>query len=490
MGEEDRGPGSGVRGPGRPPDPKDESPRSGWKGRRLPAGEAKRKLVHAGMGLFALALPFLTWQQAALCAVAAFLFNWLVLPRLLGHRLTSARPGVSDRGVLLYPLVVLALIVLYRYDEVVAFGWGVLAFGDAAAGIVGQKWGRHALPWNPGKTWEGVVAFCAASALGGTALSTWAFLHLESGGLGLPAPWMHLSVYPLLAVAPVAFAALLESTPHGTDDNIFPPIVGVFPLAVLFFCPFELALPGGVPDWRLALGVNTACAAVALLTRSLRPGGVAVAWALGVVTWTAFGREAFFLLLTFLLAGLLVTFLGYGRKGDAGTAEPRGGRRGGAEVFGKGGALLLLGLFVLTVHLYFYPRVSEVSGWWGWVVVAILAAATADTWATELGGLWGKRAFTLWPIREVPPGTSGAVSIPGLVAALAGAALISGLGLWLGLLAQRPLTFAVLCTVAAFMATVVESLLPRLGPASHVGKNLVVTLLAPILVYAVLGVLR
>ncbi len=120
-----RGPGSGARrsktgvrgpgpGPGRPPDQEDKGQRFSWWGRRLPAGEGKRKLVHAGMGLFALALPFLTWQQAALCAVAAFLFNWLVLPRLLGHRLTSARPGVSDRGVLLYPLVVLALIVLYR----------------------------------------------------------------------------------------------------------------------------------------------------------------------------------------------------------------------------------------------------------------------------------------------------------------------------------------------------------------------------------------
>jgi len=526
MGEEDRGPWPVVRGPeaeergpwpvardaGCPPDPKGEGQRFSWRGRALPAGEGKRKLVHAGMGLFALALPFLTWQQAALCAVAAFLFNWLVLPRLLGHRLTSARPGVSDRGVLLYPLVVLALILLYRYDEVVAFGWGVLAFGDAAAGIVGQKWGRHALPWNQGKTWEGLVAFCLASGAGGTALSTWALNHGGRGGHGGVA--LILSSLPLLLLAPVALAALLESVPHGADDNILPPLAASFPFAVLLSETFWLgAASADVPGWGLVLGVNTACALAALVTRALRPSGVAVAWALGVTTWMVFGQAAFLLLLAFLMAGLLVTFIGYGRKGQAGTAEPRGGRRGGAEVFGKGGALLLLGLLLLawlgywsgvlkpTMGVLYAGNYWRVPGTWGWVVVAILAAATADTWATEIGGLWGKRAFTLWPVREVTPGTSGAVSIPGLLAALAGAALVSGLGLWLGLLALRsgvpgrlyvppPHTIAVICTVAAFVATVVESLLPRLGPASHVGKNLVVTLLAPVLVYAVLGVLR
>ncbi|MBI4915498.1 MAG: DUF92 domain-containing protein [Acidobacteria bacterium] len=443
------------------------------------------------MGLFALALPFLTWQQAALCAIAAFLFNWLVLPRLLGHRLISARPGVSDRGVLLYPLVVLALIVLYRpHLGLAAFGWGVLAFGDAAAGVVGQKWGRHPLPWNSSKTCEGLIAFALSAGLSGAALCSWqmAMQVPHYTGMGISTPFPDFLRFPLLLLAPIVLATILESLPHGLDDNILPAIAGTFPLVLLLEFGAEL-FGAPLPGWGLCLGVNTGCALIALTTRALQPGGVAVAWALGIGTWMAFGRPAFTLLLAFLLAGLLVTFLGYGRKHQAGVAEARGGRRGAAEVFGKGGALLLLSLSAIAVrsvdnhHQAQFPQ-------WGWVVVAILAAATADTWATELGGLWGKRAYTLWPVREAPPGTSGAVSLAGLLAALAGAALISGLGLWLGLLAQRPRTFAVLCTLAAFVATVVESLLPRLGPASHVGKNLVVTLLAPILVYAVLGVLR
>ncbi len=454
------------------------------------------------MGLFALALPFLTWWQAALCALAAFVFNWLVLPRLLGHRLTSARKGVSDRGVLLYPLVVLALILLFRHQlYLAAFGWGVLAFGDSAAGVVGQKWGRHPLPWNPKKTWEGLAAFVVGSLAAVFLLVPWVVLpRVAAHTLGLsqrPTAIPGLSMFTLsplswplphfvvIGLIPVALAALLESLPHGLDDNVLPPFVAaclLFTLQPEMASGRELAMSVGV-TW--ILGVNTACAALAWVTRALRPGGIVAAWLLGVVTAVAFGVQGFTLLLAFLLAGLGATFVGYRRKRSAGVAESHGGRRGAAEVLGKGGILLASGLQLMFAG----ARRGDFTVL-GWVVTATLAAALADTWGTEFGGLWGKRAFTLWPLRQAAPGTSGAVSIPGLIALLVGAAAISALGVALGLLGEAPTLLAVLCTVAAFVATLVESILPRLGEASHVGKNLVVTLLAPLLVFAVLGVIR
>ena len=464
-------------------------------GRPLPHGEVSRKLVHAAMGLFALLLPFLTWQQAALCAVAAFLHNWLILPRLLGHRLTSERPGVSDRGVLLYPLVVLAAILVFRGElAVAAFVWGVLAFGDSAAGIVGQKWGAHPLPWNTRKSWEGAVAFTAAGAVGGALLAAWTTapaLHAAPTGapripLGLgevQASVTALSLAPrlaLLGLVGVLAAAVLESLPHGLDDNVLPPIAAGFLFAVAWLWAGTGA---GSVSVLGVLAVNTLCALIAALTRALRAGGIVVAWLLGVATALAFGWQGFALLLAFLILGLGVTFLGYSRKRAAGTAERRGGRRGAAEVLGKGGVLLVVAVQVLISGAHCQLGL-------GWLVVAILAAATADTWATEIGGLWGKRAFTLWPVREAAPGTPGAVSIPGLIGSLLGAAFISLLAAPLGLLGPSGLAVAATCTLAAFVAAVVESLLPRLGDASHAGRNLVVTVLAALLVYAALGGIR
>ncbi len=74
--------------------------------------------------------------------------------------------------------------------------------------------------------------------------------------------------------------------------------------------------------------------------------------------------------------------------------------------------------------------IAAVTGLAGWlpdavyVVAGSLAAATADTWATELGMRIGAptRLITTW--RAVPSGLSGGVSWPGTVAAAAGAALI------------------------------------------------------------------
>ena len=53
----------------------------------LDATEARRKAVHVGMASFALLLRWLDWKGAALCALAAFAFNLLVLPRLGGRGL-------------------------------------------------------------------------------------------------------------------------------------------------------------------------------------------------------------------------------------------------------------------------------------------------------------------------------------------------------------------------------------------------------------------
>jgi uncharacterized protein (TIGR00297 family) len=93
----------------------------------------------------------------------------------------------------------------------------------------------------------------------------------------------------------------------------------------------------------------------------------------------------------------------------------------------------------------------------GWLVVVAggLAAANADTWATELGVL--SRA---WPRRilggaQVEPGTSGAVSAQGLWAALAGSALVS-LGA-AGL--QSDLRLGVAAMLGGFAGAFVDSLL-------------------------------
>lgn len=441
----------------------------------MPQGEGLRKLVHASMGLFGLLLPFLSWQQAAACAVAAFLFNWKILPRLLGHRFRTAREGSGDVGVLLYPLVVLALILVFRHRlELAAFGWGVLAYGDSLAGLVGQKWGRRPLPWHAGKTWEGFAAFLLGSLVGGSALALWFLAVKAPEARDVASLVAGFAFWCAWGLIPCTLAAVLESLPSGLDDNVLPPLA----VPVLGFLGSEGAAGTGVVDVGLAVVVNTVCAVLALGTRTLRPSGVLAAWVLGVATWFATGWQGFVLLLAFLLSGLGATFLGFGAKARRGVAERRGGRRGAAEVLAKGGVLLVLALEGAGARL---TEGSVV----GWAVAAVLAAAWADTWGSEFGGLWGRRVFRLPDFAEVPPGTAGGVSVAGLVASVLGAGAAAGLGAALGLVPVG--LWVALVGAAGFVATLVESLLARSSSATHAGRNLAVTLIPLVLLVAVGG---
>ena len=134
--------------------------------------EHARKVVHILFGAAALLLRYLAWWQAAAVALAAVLFNLLILPRLApalfrpddhAHRFS---PGIA-----FYPLAVLLLIVAFpRRPDIAAAAWGILAFGDGMASVVGRRAGRRRLPWNREKSVEGTVAFFVSGAIAGVGL--------------------------------------------------------------------------------------------------------------------------------------------------------------------------------------------------------------------------------------------------------------------------------------------------------------------------------
>ena len=130
----------------------------------LGRGELLRRAVHVGCVAFALLLRWLTWPQAALLALAAFVFNWQVLPRVGGKGMWRGADVARGYpvGILAYPLAVLALVLLFR-DRLwmAAAGWGILAVGDGMASLVGQSAGGPRLPWNARKGWVGFAAFVA-----------------------------------------------------------------------------------------------------------------------------------------------------------------------------------------------------------------------------------------------------------------------------------------------------------------------------------------
>lgn len=159
--------------------------------------------------------------------------------------------------------------------------------------------------------------------------------------------------------------------------------------------------------------------AAAYLARALSPGGALAAAILGTVIFGLGGLAWAVLLLAFFVTSSGLSRLFDRRKSRLAEKFSKGSRRDAAQVLANGG---IAGGFVL-LHLLF-PAAA-----WPWLGCAgALAAANADTWATELGVLSPTEPVLVTSGRPVERGTSGGVSLTGTAAALAG-------GLLLGLLA-------------------------------------------------------
>ena len=398
--------------------------------------EWKRKAVHAGIGLFALSLRWLDWRLAAVAAVAAVLFNAIVMPRI-GRGLYRDPAARHDAGIVAYPAMVALLILVFsgKHIPIAAAVWAMMAFGDPAASIAGKLVGGPALPWNRGKTWVGLLSNWAV----GGAASVLVFLFVSRRD---PTP----DAVAILVIG-AAIYAFLESVRAGIDDNLvgaLPTALAVYQMSLAFPPPF-LRL-GEIPASHLliAFGVN---AAAALLTGVLgivsRSGAIAGSIA-GFLILTFGGWSAYALLWAFFGIGTLATKLGYRRKAARGVAQADTGRRGAAHVVANclvPAALLLLGVRAVGF-------------------VAAFAAALADTLGTEIGTLFGRRPVSALTFRPVPAGTPGAISLAGTAASLIGAAAIAFAGKSVGLI---PGSLVLAAAAGGFAGALAESVVAAMG---------------------------
>jgi uncharacterized protein (TIGR00297 family) len=174
---------------------------------------------------------------------------------------------------------------------------------------------------------------------------------------------------------------------------------------------------------QIGIGILAAGAvsALAYRFRLLTSNGSIAAFILGAVVFGLGGLDWSIVLIAFFLSSSALSFIFKKFKVKAEEKYAKGSTRDFRQVFANGG---LAGLFVIANYLF--P--GETIVWVGFC--AAFAAANADTWATELGVFSRKLPRLITNGKEVEPGTSGAVSIVGSLAAMSGAALI-GLLAWL-----------------------------------------------------------
>lgn len=390
-----------------------------------------RKIIHVGVGLWiwgTLALFDSPWL-AAVPPLAATLGNAVI------HRyqlLKSVEAAPENLGTIWFPISFAGLILLLP-DKPHAIAAGIMAmtFGDALASLLGERFGRQ--PYRIGrasKTTLGslvmlVVSFAAiwlsvqAFASGWIVVSQEFLGHCGSGtmtvngvtqavracdAVGLAVP-TGLSLMGLALLGAV-YATCAEAIGSRGLDNLTVP-VGV--ALIVAFVPVEAAFPLG-----LAALLATVIGVLAYRRGSLSPSGVIGAILTGTLLFGLAGSIGAAALLAFFVSSSLLSGRFKQAKVQVEQDYAKGGTRDFGQTMANGGIAALAALLLaLTGNIR-----------WLGALIGALAAANADTWATELGVLAKRAPRLITTGRVVAKGTSGGVTLLGLAASAAGALFV------------------------------------------------------------------
>jgi len=380
----------------------------------------------------------------------------------------------TQAGIILYPIAVLALILIYRnHLHIAAAAWAIMALGDGMATVVGSRYNggfgsgvskleahvgapsgsaaptcgkppafrtmpcsydarpserqslsaRQAavpqvivtLPWNRKKTWPGFVSFALAGMVGAYLLSRWI------------APGIPADKTLTVCAAAALVGAVVESFPTALDDNLTVPLV----VGAFMFCAFLVersALDSNLPYLGrrifLAIAVNLAFALLVCALKAASRSGAICGFLLGTAIYLGYGYKSFILLSAFVLSGSVATRFGFAKKAARGVAERRGGARSWREALANLLAAALFAILVITTH---HEPAFLIA------MVAALAEAAGDTVSSEIGQWVSGRTYLITTFKPVPAGEDGGISFAGTAAGFVASAIIMGLGLGLGL---------------------------------------------------------
>lgn len=157
--------------------------------------------------------------------------------------------------------------------------------------------------------------------------------------------------------------------------------------------------------------------ALSIIGRKLTVAGAITGALVGLLVFKGAGYTGIAMLALFFIAGSGATAWQVSKKQQLGVAESNKGKRTMGQVLANGGIAAILGAMA-----WLLPQQNVLMQV---MIASSLAAATADTLASELGSIYGRRFFDIITLKKSPPGPNGVVSIEGTLIGIAGAALIA-----------------------------------------------------------------
>lgn len=446
-----------------------------------------RKIVHIGVAHWWLfAMFFFDSLALALVGPISFIFiNYISYRKHLFRAMEHTEPR-KNLGTIYFPIALTILVILtwsgpfpkwYGLAAMLALGWG-----DGMASLIGESFGsrdgarRFIVPGGK-KSFLGTAAgFAATGAVaivviwlfsgplaGSAALSpaqtgfgihrtitSWLTSAAQKSWIGRPADSTVLFALSRLdAVVRIVAERIAQLGPDFTAAILNPAtwqlapssIVAIAFIAAAVAAAVELITPWGLDNITLplsvfivlslllplpnpwivrlawALGLNVAAAVVAYTRKTVTATGGVVGAGVGFLIYLSGGFFFWSVLMAFFVSSSYLSRITSEKKERAVQIHAKGSRRDGRQVLANGGfAAATALLHSLTGRPIFML---------GFAI--ILAAANADTWASEIGVLSRREPVNVLTFKKIKRGTSGGVSVLGLLASAGGALFI---GLW------------------------------------------------------------
>ena len=373
--------------------------------------ESSRKLVHLIVGTLVSACPFI-FKSNIPPVVLAGIFIFVNALALKTERFKGMHS--TDRfsyGTVYFPIAFL-ILALFWWEKPITLilSMLIMTFSDTIAAVIGERTPqpRNFRIWNDIKSVEGCLGMFLSSFLIiyiGTDLFAWLF----GAAFFIPLP---------VLIGTSGFVAMIvtlsEAVSSRGSDNFSVPI-----MAALSYDLFLINYTHGTLNHLLIWAIVSAIVFYgAYKFKSLSESGILSAYVMGIII---FGTGGFIWIVPILTFFVLSSTLSKLPKTE--NILQKGSRRDIIQVLANGGAATIISV------INFYSPNDQLFI----LYLAAIAAATADTWASEIGLLSPWDPIHITKLKSVIKGTSGGISLLGTLGSVLGATVIGITGVQLGL---------------------------------------------------------
>jgi len=376
------------------------------------SGENTRQFVHVGVGLLVISSPFI-FKSPVLPSVLAGIFIILNTLALRAGQMKGMHTTKRfSFGTVFFPISFLILILLYWTSDpaVLIIGMLIMTLSDPLASIIGtkQKRPRTFTLWKDSKSIRGSLSIFISAFLITTAVLP-ILRNLQGNEM---APLISLL---LIGFTVAIVAALSESISFAGSDNLSMPLLSALMLNIMLHSSFSEQLM--VVGW---ISFSFLLAFLAYRLKALTLGGAAGAMLLGSIVFSIGGIFWVVPMATFFILSSILSKIGKLKRTILKGIIEKGSQRDIIQVYANGGISLIMAvLYHFTSYDLFYL-----------MFLGSLAAATADTWGTEIGTFAKNEPRHILTFIKVPAGTSGGVTFLGTSGFFMGAGILTLSGIF------------------------------------------------------------